>query len=102
VVSGVTATAQQSFVILHGCFLATAAYGTPLAKEIDVLRMVRDRVLLRSPLGSLLVASYYALSPPLANVIASDERLRAGARALIDPIVGVARAGLRAQEAAAR
>ena len=33
-----------------------------------------------NPLGRLAVAAYYALSPPLARAIASDDRLRAGAR----------------------
>ena len=51
---------------------------------------MRDRALLTNPLGRLAVASYYALSPPLANAIATDERLRAGARALLRPIVDVA------------
>ncbi|HEX8954118.1 MAG TPA: CFI-box-CTERM domain-containing protein, partial [Polyangia bacterium] len=91
-----TQTAQQKFVVLHGCFIATAAYGTPMARELDALRAVRDRALLTNPLGRLAVAGYYALSPPIARAIATDERLRAGARALIGPIVAVAEAGLRA------
>jgi hypothetical protein len=89
-------TTQQKFVVLHGCFIATAAYGTPMAKELDALRAVRDRGLLTNPLGRLAVASYYAMSPPIARAIASDERLRAGARKLLAPIVAVAQAGLRA------
>ena len=40
--------------------------------------------------------AYYSLSPPIAAAIATDERLRAGARALVRPIVDVAEAGLRA------
>ena len=91
-----TATTQQKFVVLHGCFVATAAYGTPMAAEIDALRAVRDRALLTNPLGRLAVAGYYALSPPVAGAIASDERLRAGARALLAPVVEVTRAGLHA------
>jgi hypothetical protein len=94
-----TATTQQKFVVLHGCFIATAAYGTPMAKEIDALRTVRDRALLTNPLGRIAVAGYYALSPPIANAIASDERLRAGARAVLRPIVDAAQAGLRAAAA---
>lgn len=94
-----TATTQQQFVVLHGCFIATAAYGTPLAKELDALRAVRDRHLLTNPLGRLAVASYYALSPPVANAIASDERLRAGVRTLLRPLVDVARAEVAAEAA---
>jgi hypothetical protein len=91
-----TSTSMQKFVVLHGCFIATAAYGTPMAQEIDALRAVRDRALLTNPLGRLAVAGYYAMSPPIARAITSDERLRAGARKLLQPIVEVAQAGLRA------
>jgi hypothetical protein len=94
------ATGLKKFAVLHGCFIATAAYGTPMAQEIDALRAVRDRALLTNPLGQLAVASYYALSPPLARAIAGDERLRAGARALLAPLVRLARAGLAAADAA--
>jgi hypothetical protein len=38
------------------------------------------------------VAAYYALSPPIARAIASDERLRAGARKMLEPVVALARA----------
>ena len=93
-----TSTSMQKFVVLHGCFIATAAYGTPMAQEIDALRAVRDRALLTNPLGRLAVAGYYAMSPPIARAIASDERLRAGARKLLQPIVEVAQAGLRAAD----
>jgi hypothetical protein len=72
------------------CFIATAAYGTPTAKQIDVLREFRDVVLLKSTVGSQFVALYYQLSPPIADVIAGNELLRTLVRELlIDPIVWV-------------
>ena len=95
-------TTTQKFVTLHGCFIATAAYGSPMAHELDALRAVRDQKLLTNPLGRLAVASYYAMSPPIARAIASDDRLRAGARALLGPIVDVAQAGMRASQAGTR
>jgi hypothetical protein len=95
-----TQTGLHKFAVLHGCFIATAAYGTPMAAELEPLRALRDRVLLTNPLGRLAVASYYALSPPLARAISSDERLRAGTRALLAPVVAVARAGLAASTTA--
>lgn len=90
--SATTTTTLQQFTVLHGCFIATAAFGTPLAKQIDALRAVRDHRLLTNPLGRLAVASYYALSPPVAGAITTDERLRAGMRALLRPLVRAARA----------
>ena len=76
-----------------GCFIATAAYGTPTAEQIDVLREFRDVVLLKSTVGSQFVALYYQLSPPIADVIAGNELLRTLVRELlVDPIVWVVEA----------
>jgi hypothetical protein len=76
-----------------GCFIATAAYGTPTAKQIDVLREFRDDVLLKSTAGSQFVALYYQFSPPVADVIAGSSFLRTLVRELlVDPIVWVVEA----------
>jgi len=73
-----------------GCFIATAAYGTPTAKEINILREFRDEVLLKTTVGSQFVALYYQFSPPTANVIAENDVLRTLVRELlIDPVVRV-------------
>ena len=74
------------------CFIATAAYGTASAEEIDVLREFRDDVLLKSEAGRDYVGFYYAVSPPIADFIASHEWLRTGVReGFVDPIVRVVR-----------
>ncbi|MDH4367150.1 MAG: hypothetical protein OEV57_03305 [Dehalococcoidia bacterium] len=76
-----------------GCFIATAAYGTPTAKQINVLREFRDDVLLKSNVGSQFVALYYRFSPPIADVIAGNEILRTLVRELlVNPIVWVVEA----------
>jgi hypothetical protein len=84
-----TRTLQPKFATLHGCFVATAAYGSPLEAHVAGLRAFRDRHLLTNPAGQLATAIYYALSPPLANAIASDESLRALARKALEPIVAL-------------
>ncbi|MFC1962917.1 CFI-box-CTERM domain-containing protein [Chloroflexota bacterium] len=72
------------------CFIATAAYGTPAAKEIDVLRQFRDDFLRESSLGNGFIDFYYRTSPPLADFIAEHETLRTVIReGLVDPVVAV-------------
>ena len=74
-----------------GCFIATAAYGTEAAAEIDTLRAFRDEVLLKSTVGSQLVELYYKTSPPVADFISENSLLRTIVRELvIDPMVSVA------------
>jgi len=77
----------------EGCFIATAAYGTPTAEQIDILREFRDVVLLESTAGSQFVTLYYQLSPPVADFIAGNSFLRILVRELlVDPIVWVVEA----------
>ncbi len=81
------------FPYLNDCFIATAAYGTPTAAEIDVLREFRDVVLLESAAGSQFVVLYYRLSPPAAALISRSDLLRTLVRELVvDPVVRMARA----------
>jgi hypothetical protein len=76
-----------------GCFIATAAYGTPTAEQIDVLREFRDVVLLESTMGSQFVALYYQLGPPVADFRSGSNFSRTLVRELlVDPIVWVVEA----------
>ncbi|MCH8204124.1 MAG: hypothetical protein IID09_03125, partial [Candidatus Hydrogenedentes bacterium] len=70
-----------------GCLIATAAYGTPLAEEIEVLRVLRDTRLLRGAFGTAFVDTYYRLSPPVADAVASNEVLRTGVRLILVPVL---------------
>jgi hypothetical protein len=70
-----------------GCFIATAAFGSPLAKEVHVLRAFRDRYLLTNNPGRLLVSQYYRFSPPLSSAIAVSEARQAVARGALRPVV---------------
>jgi len=73
-----------------GCFIATAAYGTDTAQEIDILREFRDEVLLSNSLGSKFVSFYYRTSPPIAEFIARHDVLRTIVReAFVAPIVAI-------------
>jgi hypothetical protein len=89
VVSIAGRTDKAKFTTLHGCFIATAAWGSPLEAHVSDLRRFRDRHLLTNPVGRLLTAVYYAFSPPMARAIATDEVLRALARKALSPLVSI-------------
>jgi uncharacterized repeat protein (TIGR02543 family) len=83
----VTATFQV-VQTTSGCFIATAAYGSPSGGQVDVLREFRDGVLLESAAGSRFVDLYYRLSPPVADLISGSGFLRTVVRELlVDPVV---------------
>ena len=78
---------------VEACFLATAAYGSPLASEVAGLRQLRDHVLRRTVLGELAVEAYYTFGPAVAGLVGESELLRATARALLAPLVRLALTG---------
>lgn len=85
-VAEVTTLAQQ-FVTVSPCFVATAAFGSPLAAEVDVLRRFRDRFLLTHAPGRALVAAYYRHGPAAADWLRVHPRARSVVRFLLTPIV---------------
>ncbi|MEW6427388.1 MAG: putative Ig domain-containing protein [Thermodesulfobacteriota bacterium] len=72
-----------------GCFIATAAFGSILEPQVEMLRLFRDRFLLSNGPGRLFVHTYYELSPPIARYIAGRDWLRAGVRVLLLPFIGM-------------
>ena len=70
-----------------GCFIATAAFGSPLEPHVLALRQFRDRYLQRTGLGRAFIRFYYRHSPPLAAVIAQHAWLRFMVRMLLTPLV---------------
>ena len=69
------------------CFIATAAYGTPLAAQVDTLRAVRDVYLLDNPLGTAFVDLYYHLSPAVADMVAAHPALAVCVRLALAPMI---------------
>jgi hypothetical protein len=77
----------DEFMPLSGCFIATAAYGTPVVVETQILREFRDGYLLTNPLGQALVDIYYRASPPIAEFITEHPQLKPIVRAGLAPAV---------------
>lgn len=75
---------------IGSCFIATAAYGTPLHEDLDVLRDFRDNVLKKNWLGQKFVDWYYANGPAMAEWVSKTELRKAAVRdLLIKPAVFV-------------
>jgi hypothetical protein len=77
-----------------GCFIASAAFGSPIAREVETLRTFRDRVLVPHAAGRAVVAAYYRVSPSFAGVVARHESLKVVTRAVLRPVIWTARVAL--------
>nr|HEX4315930.1 fibronectin type III domain-containing protein [Kofleriaceae bacterium] len=92
VVTSFTTPDRQSGEV-DACFVATAAYGSLMANDVEVLRRFRDMALRKSVLGELFVESYYTFGPPVAGVVGESELLRQTARDALTPLVRKVREG---------
>ncbi|WP_319549724.1 CFI-box-CTERM domain-containing protein [Desulfogranum marinum] len=72
-----------------GCFIATAAFGSPLESHVVVLKQFRDQILLKTWLGREFVKAYYKYSPPIADTIHESAWMRFVVRVLLYPLVGL-------------
>jgi uncharacterized repeat protein (TIGR02543 family) len=70
-----------------GCFIATAAYGSPLHSYVRILRDFRDKYLMPSKLGRALVDIYYKYSPSVADFIMKHKVLKVAVRFSLLPVI---------------
>lgn len=84
-------TPPRQFATVTPCFIATAAYGSPMTGEVGVLRHVRDRYLMPNEPGRAAVQAYYAIGARAAEVIAARPVWRSMVRAFVDPLVRISR-----------
>ena len=73
------------------CFVATAAYGSPMADEVATLRQFRDEVLLSNAVGTKLVEMYYTYSPAIADATSQSTVLRTAMRIALVPVVALSK-----------
>ncbi|MBI4712932.1 MAG: PQQ-binding-like beta-propeller repeat protein [Planctomycetes bacterium] len=84
---------SSSDIHLH-CFIATAAYGSPMAPSVKVLRQFRDRYLITNPPGRWFVANYYRFSQPLAGYISKHHWAKTVTQIGLLPVIIAARFSL--------
>ncbi len=77
-----------------GCFIATAAFGSPMERHVGILRDFRDQYLHSCQFGRKFISTYYRYSPPVAHLISKDETLKTVVRIGLLPLVAVSYAML--------
>lgn len=82
-------TPERTFTTVTPCFVATAAYGSPLASQIGVLRAWRDRHLANHTLGRAFIDFYYKVGPSLAEPVREHPWLARAVRAVLTPLVAL-------------
>jgi len=73
----------------NDCFIATAAYGTPLHPHLGLLREFRERYLRTSSAGLLFLSIYERYGPSLAALINQYDILRGLTRIALLPVLGL-------------
>ena len=78
------------FKQIEGCFVATAAWGSALASQVEALRRARDHARSGNAMAAVAVDLYYRAGPPAAAVLRRSDTARAAVRMLLSPVAGTA------------
>ena len=74
-----------------GCLIATAAYGTELAPQVQFLREIRDNTVMSTSTGSAFMTGfnqlYYSFSPTIADLERENPMFQDAVRAFITPMI---------------
>ena len=74
-----------------GCLIATATYGTELAKEVQQLREIRENILLKTESGSAFMIGfnefYYSFSPTIADLERQNPVFKEAIKLAITPLI---------------
>ncbi len=74
-----------------GCLIATAAYGTELAPQVQFLREIRDNTLMSTTAGAAFMSGfnslYYSFSPTIADMERDNPFFQDAVRVLITPMI---------------
>ena len=80
------ATPATPFKQVEGCFVATAAWGSALATQVEALRRARDHARSGSALAAVAIDLYYRSGPPAAAALRQSDTARAAVRMLLSPV----------------
>ncbi len=74
-----------------GCLIATAAYGSEMAQQVQLLREIRDDKLLSTASGSSFMSGfnslYYSFSPTIADLERENPMFREAVKITITPLL---------------
>ncbi len=74
-----------------GCLIATAAYGTELAPQVQFLREIRDNTVMSTASGTAFMTGfnqlYYSFSPTIADMERENPVFQQAVRAFITPMI---------------
>lgn len=84
------ATPATQFKQVEGCFVATAAWGSAMASQVDALRRARDHLRPASVMAATATDLYYRSGPPAAALLRRSETARAAVRTLLSPVATAA------------
>ncbi len=74
-----------------GCLIATAAYGSELAPQVQFLREIRDNTVMSTSSGTAFMSGfnqlYYSFSPTIADMERENPMFQEAVRAFITPMV---------------
>jgi hypothetical protein len=70
------------------CFVATVAYGSPMAGQVQILRRFRDQILMKTEFGKRFVHWYYHNGPTWSERIRHHDTIRAVVRQGLYPFIG--------------
>jgi hypothetical protein len=74
-----------------GCLIATAAYGSELAPQVQFLREIRDNTVMSTSSGAAFMSGfnqlYYSFSPTIADMERENPMFQEAVRAFITPMV---------------
>jgi len=74
-----------------GCLIATAAFGSELAPQVQILREIRDKTVLETELGTSFMTGfnqfYYSFSPTIADYERENPALKEAVKVTLTPLL---------------